>query len=81
MDIIKAHPFVGTGLGAFGVIYTRYDSRNGLYRLEQAHNDYLQILSDAGIIGAILALSFVVLLFYKALSRRAREMILDVALR
>ena len=45
VDIIKAHPFVGTGLGAFGVIYTRYDSRNGLYRLEQAHNDYLQILS------------------------------------
>jgi O-antigen ligase len=74
VDIIKAHPFVGTGLGAFGVIYTRYDSRNGLYRLEQAHNDYLQILSDAGIVGALLALIFVVLLFYKALSRaRSRD--------
>jgi hypothetical protein len=45
LDIIKAHPYVGTGLGAFGVIYTRYDSRNGLFRLEQAHNDYLQVLS------------------------------------
>ncbi len=74
VDIIKAHPFVGTGLGAFGVIYTRYDSRNGLYRLEQAHNDYLQILSDAGIVGALLALIFVVLLFYKALNRaRSRD--------
>ncbi|HEU4932681.1 MAG TPA: O-antigen ligase family protein, partial [Pyrinomonadaceae bacterium] len=74
VDIIKAHPFVGTGLGAFGVIYTRYDSRNGLYRLEQAHNDYLQILSDAGIVGALLALIFVVLLFYKALVRaRSRD--------
>ena len=74
VDIIKAHPFLGTGLGAFGVIYTRYDSRNGLYRLEQAHNDYLQILSDAGIVGATLALIFVVLLFYKALSRaRSRD--------
>jgi len=69
LDIIKAHPYLGTGLGAFGVIYTRYDTRNGLFRLEQAHNDYLQVLSDAGIIGAVLALSFVVLLFYKALSR------------
>ena len=58
LDIIKAHPFVGTGLGAFGLIYTGYDSRNGLSRLEQAHNDYLQILSDAGIIGAALALLF-----------------------
>ena len=69
LDIIKAHPYVGTGLGAFGVIYTRYDSRNGLFRLEQAHNDYLQVLSDAGIIGGVLALSFVVFLFYKAIAR------------
>ena len=69
LDIIKAHPVVGTGLGAFGVIYTRYDSRNGLFRLEQAHNDYLQVLSDAGIIGAVLAFSFVALLFWKAISR------------
>jgi O-antigen ligase len=69
LDIIKAHPYIGTGLGAFGVIYTRYDTRNGLYRLEQAHNDYLQVLSDTGIAGGVLALSFVVLLFYKAISR------------
>jgi O-antigen ligase len=69
LDIIKAHPFVGTGLGAYGVIYTKYDSRNGLFRLEQAHNDYLQVLSDGGTIGAILALGFVALLFYKAIQR------------
>jgi O-antigen ligase len=69
LDIIKAHPFVGTGLGAYGVIYTKYDSRNGLFRLEQAHNDYLQVLSDGGTIGAILGLGFVVLLFYKAIQR------------
>src|SRR4030095_10643815 len=49
LDIIKAHPWLGTGLGAFGVVYTHYDSRNGLYRLEQAHNDYLQVVSDGGV--------------------------------
>src|SRR4030095_11996001 len=69
LEIIKAHPYVGTGLGAFGVIYTKYDTRNGLFRLEQAHNDYLQVLSDGGIVGALIALSFVVLLFYLALKR------------
>jgi O-antigen ligase len=69
VQIIKARPYLGTGLGAFGVTYTQYDSRNGLYRLEQAHNDYLQVLADGGIIGAVLGLSFVVLLFYKALQR------------
>lgn len=70
VDIIKNHPFIGTGLGAFGVVYTGYDSRNGMYRLEQAHNDYLQVLSDGGIVGALLGLLFVVGLFRMAFARR-----------
>ncbi|HKO62564.1 MAG TPA: O-antigen ligase family protein [Pyrinomonadaceae bacterium] len=70
MDIIKNHPIIGTGLGAFGVVYTGYDSRNGLYRLEQAHNDYLQVLSDGGIIGALLGIFFVINLFRMGFTRR-----------
>ena len=69
LDIIRSYPFIGTGLGSFGVVYTQYDSRNGLFRLEQAHNDYLQVLSDGGIIGAALGLAFVVVLFYLAIKR------------
>ena len=70
LDIIKDHPVVGTGLGSYGLAYTRYDSRNGLERLEQAHNDYLQMMSDAGIIGMGLALIFVFFLFRKGFARR-----------
>jgi len=69
LEIIKAHPWLGTGLGAFGVVYTQYDSRNGLFRLEQAHNDYLQIISDGGVIGAAIAFAFVVMLFRRAYVR------------
>lgn len=50
-------PF-GAGLGAFGVAYTPYDSYNGLERVEQAHNDYLQVLSDAGIVGFLIGAFF-----------------------
>jgi len=70
VDIIKAHPVIGTGLGAFGVVYTRYDSRNGLFRLEQAHNDYLQVLSDGGIVGFLIGLCFIVMLFRIGFARR-----------
>ena len=70
VDIIKNHPIIGTGLGAFGVVYTGYDTRSGLYRLEQAHNDYLQVLSDGGIVGAVLGLVFLVALFRMGFARR-----------
>lgn len=70
LDIIKAHPIVGTGLGAFPTVYTRYDSRNGSFRLEQVHNDYLQVLSDGGVVGALLGLFFVVMLFRLGFARR-----------
>jgi O-antigen ligase len=69
IDMIKTHPILGTGLGAFGVVYTGYDSRNGAYRLEQVHNDYLQVLSDGGIVGALIGLFFVVSLFRMGFAR------------
>jgi O-antigen ligase len=70
LDVIKHHPFIGSGLGSFSVIYTRYDFGNGMYRLEQAHNDYLQILADAGIIGALLGAGFLIILFSRGFARR-----------
>ncbi|MDT4969310.1 MAG: hypothetical protein QOJ64_4047 [Acidobacteriota bacterium] len=68
--IIRDHPIVGSGLGSYGLAYTQYDSRNGETRLEQAHNDYLQTMSDAGIVGVGLALFFVVSLFRSGFARR-----------
>jgi O-antigen ligase len=53
------HPITGVGLGAFPTAYSSYgrsSARNE--RLEQAHNDYLQLLTDAGLIGAALGLWF-----------------------
>jgi O-antigen ligase len=73
LDIIRHHPVLGTGLGAFGVVYTRYDTRNGMYRLDQAHNDYLQIVSDGGIVGLALGLFFVIALFRMGLTQCQSE--------
>lgn len=73
LGIIGDHPLIGTGLGAFTVSYTRYDTRGGQLRLEQAHNDYLQILSDAGVVGGVLGLLFIVALFRMGFARAASK--------
>ena len=51
LQVIMGNLPFGAGFGAFGVAYTVHDSMSGLERVEQAHNDYLQILADAGIVG------------------------------
>jgi O-antigen ligase len=69
VGIIKDHPVLGAGLGAFSAVYPRYDTASGTYRLEQAHNDYLQTLSDAGVVGGLLGLAFLVVLFRRGVRR------------
>jgi O-antigen ligase len=54
---------LGVGLGAYGAAYSKFDANSGLERVEQAHNDYLQALSDAGVVGAILGIAFLFFFF------------------
>lgn len=54
LGVIKGNLPFGAGLGAFGVAYTPHDTLSGLQRVEQSHNDYLQVLADAGIVGLII---------------------------
>ena len=68
VKVFLAHPIIGAGLDAFGVAFTRYDTQNGLFRVEQAHNDYLQTLADAGVVGILCIASFIYFLFKKSLA-------------
>lgn len=68
LDIIRNNPIIGSGLDAFGMSFTQYDTWNGQFRLEHAHNDYLQTLSDSGIVGFGLLVMFIVLLFKQGLN-------------
>jgi O-antigen ligase len=63
LQIFKDHPIIGSGLESFGAAFTRYDTWSGQLRIEQAHNEYLQTLSDSGLIGFGLLAAFIFLLF------------------
>lgn len=67
LKIFLAHPIFGAGLDSFGTAFTAYDTWNGYFRVEQAHNDYLQILADAGILGFACVAAFIFLLFKQSL--------------
>lgn len=62
LQIFRDHPVIGAGLEAFGVAFSRYDTWNGGFRVEQAHNDYLQMLADAGVLGFVCVAAFIFLL-------------------
>ena len=49
------HPLTGVGLGAFPAVYPSYGSSSSRHeRLEQVHNDYLQLLTDTGLVGGLI---------------------------
>jgi O-antigen ligase len=71
--MIKANPIFGVGIGAFQTAYPQYSHSDGALVVGQAHNDYLQMLTDAGLIGGLIAAWFMVLVFreiFRALKSR-----------
>lgn len=64
---------LGAGFGALGVAYTPYDNHSGLERVEQAHNDYLQVAADAGLVGIIIGLFFLFWLFRQGMNSAATD--------
>jgi O-antigen ligase len=61
--MIKANPVLGVGIGGFETAYPQYSHSDGALIVGQAHNDYLQVLADAGLLGGLLALWFLALIF------------------
>jgi O-antigen ligase len=67
--IFLSHPIIGVGLDGFGAAYSIYDLSSGAFRIEQAHNDYLQILADAGLLGFSCVAGFIFLLMRDGITR------------
>lgn len=66
LKVIASNMPFGAGLGAFGQAYTPHDDLSGMERVEQAHNDYLQVVADMGLVGAAIGGCFLFVLFQTA---------------
>jgi O-antigen ligase len=62
-QVFRDNPILGVGFDALASAYTRYDTWNGVYRVERAHNDYLQVLAEGGVLGFICLATFLFFLF------------------
>jgi O-antigen ligase len=61
LKMFAAHPLLGVGLGAYWIGITAYHDASGVLTPQEAHNDYLELLSSGGVVGLALGIWFVVL--------------------
>jgi len=62
-------PLLGWGLGTFPIAYPQFRSFYTTFFVNQAHNDYLQLLVETGIAGFAIAIWFLVIMFREAGSK------------
>lgn len=63
LHMFASRPLVGWGLGNFATVYPRFRSFFTDMYVNAAHNDYLQMLVETGILGGFAIVWFVVLIF------------------
>jgi O-antigen ligase len=56
IEIFSHYPIFGSGLGTFPSLYPDWEEGGTLFRLYHAHNDYLEYLTELGVVGMILLL-------------------------
>lgn len=69
--LIRDFLFTGSGFGTFLNIFPQYSTLPTSVIYDHAHNDYIELLTDGGIVGFLLAASFVVTVFYNGLRKLA----------
>lgn len=67
IDIFKENPLLGIGWGGYRYEYTKYRFLGGTAETMNAHNIYLQVLSEIGILGFVMLYSLMIYTFIKSI--------------
>ena len=73
LPIVPRFPVFGVGWNAFSTAYPWYQTVLKDLWVGEAHNDYLQVLLDGGLLGLSIVLCLLALVFRAALARASRD--------
>ena len=69
LKLIRENPIAGVGFAGYAVAIPQYLNAAGDWTLEQAHNDYLELLASGGLVGSALGVWFLIVFFTMARQR------------
>ena len=69
LRMFRQKPVAGWGLRTFPVVYPQFRTFYTDFRINEAHNDYVQLLVETGILGFATMLWFVIVLYRTALRK------------
>jgi O-antigen ligase len=69
MRMFSARPLLGWGLGTFADVYPQFRSFYTNSQVNEAHNDYLQTLTETGIMGFVIGMWLIVTALRRALRK------------
>jgi O-antigen ligase len=68
IKMVHQHPIFGWGLGTFPIVYPSFQSFYSEVSMNEAHDDFLQILVETGLAGFAIAGMFLITLYRHALA-------------
>jgi O-antigen ligase len=69
LHMFAQRPFLGWGLGTFETVYPQFRSFYTNDLVDKAHNDYLQLLAETGVVGFAVMLWFLIAGFRRAVPK------------
>ena len=64
LKIFSGYPVFGSGLGTFAALFPNMEGDGRLAKVSHAHNDYLEYLSETGVLGAAFIIGGIFVIFF-----------------